>query len=93
MVSPEKRLVTIRTRLGLSQERMASVLGVSFVSVNRWENGHSTPMRAVLDLYDALEAALRAGRQPAEIVRAAGQERPLFLRRLFMMAYPAGGAR
>ena len=32
-----KVLTTIRHRLGVSQEQMARLLGVSFASVNRWE--------------------------------------------------------
>ena len=27
----------------LSQDKLAKILGVSFVSVNRWENGHHEP--------------------------------------------------
>ena len=33
----------IRRRLNLSQEELASKLGVSFATVNRWENYHSQP--------------------------------------------------
>ena len=37
----------------VSQEELANVIGVSFASVNRWENGHSNPNKAVqLRLYD-----------------------------------------
>ena len=59
----------LRTRLGLSQERFASKLRVSFPTVNRWEKGKTRPDNAVRhtivqlldslgpefrDLYDAL---------------------------------------
>ena len=38
------RLVrSLRERLQLSQERLAGRLGVTFTSVNRWENGHAKP--------------------------------------------------
>lgn len=38
------RLVrSLRERLELSQERLAARLGVTFTSVNRWENGHAKP--------------------------------------------------
>jgi HSP20 family protein len=41
----EGRLVKeLRARLGLSQERFAQLLGVSFQSVRRWEVGISRPM-------------------------------------------------
>ena len=33
----------VRKRLNLSQEKLASLLGVSFATVNRWETGHSMP--------------------------------------------------
>lgn len=35
----------IRQKLGLSQEEFASVIGVTFSTVNRWENGHTKPSR------------------------------------------------
>ena len=48
----------LRTELGITQQQFASLLDVSFVSVNRWENGHAEPMggnRATLSLLsDAL---------------------------------------
>jgi putative transcriptional regulator len=34
---------TVRQRLELSQERFAAKLGVTFSSVNRWENGRAKP--------------------------------------------------
>ena len=36
-------IITLRKKLILSQEELAKLLGVSFVSVNRWENGHHEP--------------------------------------------------
>lgn len=33
----------VRKQLKLSQEKLASLLGVSFATVNRWETGHSMP--------------------------------------------------
>ncbi len=35
----------IRQALGISQERFASILGTTVVTVNRWENGKTTPSR------------------------------------------------
>ena len=37
------RLLKYRTEEGLSQEKFAHLLGISFVTLNRWENGHSNP--------------------------------------------------
>ncbi|MFZ5897985.1 MAG: helicase-related protein [Bacillota bacterium] len=39
------RIRRLRAKLGLSQKRLAELLGVSFASVNRWENGQSRPNR------------------------------------------------
>ena len=33
----------IRNRLGLTQEKFAAKLGVTFSTVNRWENGKTKP--------------------------------------------------
>jgi len=33
----------LRAALGLTQEDFAHRVGVTFASVNRWENGHSVP--------------------------------------------------
>jgi putative transcriptional regulator len=33
----------LRERLGLTQEKFAARLGVSFPTINRWENGRSIP--------------------------------------------------
>ena len=32
-----------RQKLGMSQQALAKELGVSFATVNRWENGHNDP--------------------------------------------------
>ena len=82
-----KALTAVRARLGLSQEQMARLLGVSFASVNRWEAGHSSPTGPTLDLYQALAAAIRAGHSAAAIRQAANAERGVFLLALFQMAY------
>jgi putative transcriptional regulator len=33
----------LRSRLGLTQEKMAERLGVTFPTINRWENGRAKP--------------------------------------------------
>lgn len=38
-------LKQLRKSLGLTQEAMAKKLGVSFTSVNRWEKGHTRPIK------------------------------------------------
>jgi transcriptional regulator with XRE-family HTH domain len=82
-----QQLVAIRQQLGVTQEQLARLLGVSFTSVNRWEKGHSGPVGPTVDIYVALDNALRAGHSPAAIRNAANNERGVFLRLLFDMAY------
>lgn len=36
-------VASLRRRLGLTQERFAQRIGVTFPTVNRWENGHARP--------------------------------------------------
>jgi DNA-binding transcriptional regulator YiaG len=40
-----KTIKEVRRQLGLSQEELAQALGVSFATVNRWENGRTTPSK------------------------------------------------
>jgi transcriptional regulator with XRE-family HTH domain len=77
----------------MTQEQMARLLGVSFASVNRWEAGHSSPAGPTLDLYQALNAAIRAGNTSETIRQAANNERGVFLHALFHMAYARRKAR
>ena len=47
----------IRQFTGLSQNEMANKVGVSFATINRWENGHSLPTRLAQDrLYELCDA-------------------------------------
>lgn len=38
-----ERVKTVRKKLGLTQKELAVALGVSFATVNRWENGQVNP--------------------------------------------------
>jgi superfamily II DNA or RNA helicase len=53
-----QRIKKLRGRLGLTQTQLAEKLGVSFASVNRWENGQSRPSRLA---WQRLETAERLG--------------------------------
>jgi DNA-binding transcriptional regulator YiaG len=44
----------LRQQLNLSQERFAARLGVSFRTVNRWENGHAVPSQMALQLIEGM---------------------------------------
>lgn len=41
----------VRVALNLSQEELAEALGISFATVNRWENGRTTPSKMALTLF------------------------------------------
>lgn len=51
-----ERIVTLRKRLGDTQEDFAARVGVTFVSVNRWENGRSKPSKLAVQMLERLEA-------------------------------------
>ena len=44
----------IRVRLKLSQVKLAAKLGVSFQSINRWENGRTKPLPLALKQLEEL---------------------------------------
>ncbi|MCU0516118.1 MAG: helix-turn-helix transcriptional regulator [Oscillatoria sp. Prado101] len=52
-----------RRRLGLSQQKFAAQLGVSFQSVNRWENGRTQPLPLALKRIEELLQSMGAGGQ------------------------------
>ena len=40
-------ILKLRAKLNLSQEELAKILGVSYISVNRWENDKYAPTKIV----------------------------------------------
>ena len=50
-----KEIRQLRVELGLTQERMAHKLGVSFATVNRWEKGRAAPTGLSLDILDTAQ--------------------------------------
>lgn len=48
------RVKALREQLHLTQEAMAASLGVSFATVNRWENGWTVPSKLALRQIDLL---------------------------------------
>ena len=40
-----EKVKLVRTKLKLSQEDLARELGVSFATINRWENGKTMPTK------------------------------------------------
>ncbi len=39
---------SLRTRLGMTQEQFAKEVGVTFSTINQWENGHRRPQPFLL---------------------------------------------
>lgn len=39
----------LRVRMGLTQEQFAKEVGVTFTTVNQWENGHRKPLPFLLN--------------------------------------------
>ena len=51
MINWSQKIKELRDKAFLTQEDLATILGVAFVTVNRWENGHCEPtMKAKRDL-------------------------------------------
>ena len=42
----------VRRQLGISQEELAHELGVSFATINRWENAKTTPFKLARAQFD-----------------------------------------
>ncbi|WP_299983161.1 DNA-binding transcriptional regulator [Desulfobacula sp.] len=56
-IEPEKfsKIVKeVRRQLGFSQEDLARALGVSFATVNRWENGKTNPSKMARNVFKQL---------------------------------------
>jgi len=47
-----KTLKDLRRQLDISQEELAQALGVSFATVNRWENGKTVPSKLAQRQYE-----------------------------------------
>jgi transcriptional regulator with XRE-family HTH domain len=76
--------------MGMTQESLAALLGLSFSTINRWETdeGASGPKGTVLTVLEALEEGLR--RDPALPARLASWLRygqPYAMQKLFSLAF------
>lgn len=52
-----ERVKKVRSKLNLSQEDLAHAIGVSFATVNRWENGKTLPSKLALKQFNSFYAA------------------------------------
>jgi transcriptional regulator with XRE-family HTH domain len=62
MTQPEigKLIRSLRLETGLTQEKFASVLGVTFPTVNRWENNRAKPSPLALEKIEKMLRRLGA---------------------------------
>lgn len=58
---------TLRRRLNLTQEKMAARLGVTFPTINRWENGRARP--SPLALHRIEDTLRRMGDEGADLLK------------------------
>ena len=59
---PEKfseHVKDVRRQLSLSQEDLAHAIGVSFATVNRWENGKTSPSKLARNQFNSFCATQR----------------------------------
>ena len=73
-MKPEE-IKNIRLKLGLSQQEFASSMGVSFATVNRWENGKAKPQK---DRIERMRAMMKD--QPAYKDIFISEQQPLLPR-------------
>ena len=57
----------LRERLGLTQEKFAAKLGVTFPTINRWENGKAKPSPLALQRIE--ELLLEFGKDGADLLK------------------------
>jgi len=50
----------LRERTGLTQEKFAARLGVTFPTINRWENGRAKPSPLAMEKIEALLRSMGA---------------------------------
>lgn len=53
------RIKQLREELNMTQENFAHEIGVTFATVNRWENGRTTPNKVAQKVLLLLERKLR----------------------------------
>ncbi len=58
-----KMIRELRTVLGLTQEQFAAKVGVTFTTVNRWENNKAKPSPLALHKISALQRKLKQNKQ------------------------------
>jgi len=52
----------LRTKLGLTQEQFAAKIGVTWSTVNRWENGRGNPSPLAIRRIEELREGVKCGK-------------------------------
>jgi transcriptional regulator with XRE-family HTH domain len=91
MAQQGEKIQKLRKALGLSQERLAQLIGVSFQTVNRWEGNLSVPTGPAALVIQSLEKIVASGKADAllaelEAGNLAGGTGPTY-HRIFSMAF------
>jgi putative transcriptional regulator len=55
----QNRIRELRQNLNMTQENFAHEIGVTFATVNRWENGRTQPNKVAQKILKQLERKLR----------------------------------
>ncbi len=58
-----KKIKELRTAFGLTQEQFAAKAGVTYTTVNRWENNKSKPSPLALQRIEELQNELKQNKQ------------------------------
>ena len=68
LLNDTARLIRVlRERIGLTQEKLAAKLGVTFPTINRWENGKTTPSPLAMKQIEELLRAM--GEKGADLLK------------------------
>ena len=59
-----ERIRELRLNLNMTQENFAHEIGVTFATVNRWENGRTQPNKVAQKVLKQLERKLRRRQRP-----------------------------
>lgn len=65
----------LRLRMGLTQEKFAARLGVTFPTINRWENGRARPSPLAMEKIESLLRSL--GEQGSDLLAEFMGDKPL----------------
>lgn len=60
---------TLRSRFGMTQEQFAKEVGVTFSTINQWENGRRQPQPFLLKHLLDLDRRLVAHQKPARVLK------------------------